>query len=104
MTPPVTPAPPTSDTTPPSLAITWPASSIFATSDATITLFGIASDSIGVVRVSWQSSTGALGDANGTGSWVATAISLLQGNNLITVRAYDAAGNMAWRSLMVVRQ
>ena len=29
---------------------------------------------------------------------------LLRGNNIITVRAFDAAGNMAWRSLMVVRQ
>jgi hypothetical protein len=107
-TPPVTPpvTPPTSpvDTTPPSLHITWPASTIFATSDATISLFGNASDGTGVARVSWSSSTGALGDAQGTGSWAARAVPLLRGNNIITVRAYDAAGNMAWRSMMVVRQ
>ncbi|MBI2680962.1 MAG: matrixin family metalloprotease [Candidatus Solibacter usitatus] len=103
-TPPVTPPLPADDTTPPSLTITWPASTIFATSDASITVFGNAGDSAGVVRVTWLNSTGSLGDATGTGSWVATAIPLLRGNNSITVRAYDAAGNMAWRSLMVVRQ
>jgi hypothetical protein len=56
------------------------------------------------VGVTWLNSTGSLGDAKGTSSWVAAAIPLLRGNNSITVRVYDAAGNMAWRSLMVVRQ
>jgi hypothetical protein len=103
-TPPVTPPTGPVDSTAPSLAITWPASTIFATADATISLFGNASDDAGVVRVTWLSSTGALGDAQGTGSWAARAIPLLRGNNIITVSAYDAAGNMAWRSLTVVRQ
>jgi hypothetical protein len=40
----------------------------------------------------------------GTESWIAGPIPLLQGNNNITIRAFDLAGNMSWRSLTVVRQ
>ena len=43
------------------------------------------------------------GVAAGTASWSAS-IPLLVGTNVITVRAYDAAGNSAWRALTVVRR
>ena len=40
--------------------------------------------------------------ATGTAAWSAT-VPLLTGSNAITIRVFDAAGNSAWRSLVVVR-
>jgi hypothetical protein len=37
-------------------------------------------------------------------TWVARSIPLLYGNNVITIRAFDAAGNSSWRSVTVVRR
>jgi hypothetical protein len=64
---------------------------------------GVASGTAGVTAVKWSTSTGSAGDASGTTSWSAT-IPLLVGNNVVTIRAYDAAGNSSWRALTVVRQ
>jgi hypothetical protein len=102
--PPATPqpAPGAPDGTPPSLAITWPGSSIFSTTDPSITISGIASDNTGVVAVRWSTSTGSSGTAIGTTSWSAV-VPLLVGDNVVTVRAYDAAGNVGWRAITVVR-
>lgn len=86
---------------PPSLTITSPSSSIVSTSQATITLSGTASASVSAVK--WTNSTGPSGDATGTSSWTAAGIPLLVGTNTLTVRAYDSAGNFAWRALTVVR-
>jgi hypothetical protein len=99
--PPAPPTPPT-PSGPPSLAITSPPMSIVSTSEASITLSGTASAS--VTSVTWTSSTGASGSATGTQSWTAAGIPLLEGNNTITVQAYNAAGDSAWRSITVVRQ
>lgn len=112
-TPPSTPAPnapsaPPSgapgNTTPPSLYITNPASTIVSTTAATITFQGMATDNAGVTSVTWSTSTGASGTATGTLTWIAQNIPLLVGTNTVTVRASDAAGNSAWRSVTVVRQ
>ncbi len=102
--PPTTPqpAPGTPDGTPPALAIVWPGSSIFSTYDPSITISGTASDNTGVVAVRWSTSTGNSGTASGTTSWSAV-VPLLVGDNVVTVRAYDAAGNVGWRALTVVR-
>ena len=91
------------DLTPPSLVITYPAATIVATSASSITVQGLASDNVGVTSVTWTSSTGGSGSASGTRTWTAR-IPLSQGNNTLTVKAFDAAGNSAWRSVMVVRQ
>ena len=107
-TPSPTPAPPPpnspGDSTPPSLRITYPTATIISTSATTITLKGLATDNVGVTRVTWANSTGSAGNAAGTFGWIASNIPLLQGSNTITIRAFDAAGNSAWRSVMVVRQ
>jgi len=102
--PPVTPqpAPGTPDRTPPALAITWPGSSIVSTFDPSITISGTASDDTGVVAVRWSTSTGNSGICTSTTSWSAV-VPLLVGDNIVTVRAYDAAGNFGWRALTVVR-
>lgn len=89
--------------TPPSLLITYPAATIISTSAATITLRGLATDNVGVTLVTWANSTGSAGNATGTLGWIAGNIPLLQGTNTITIRAFDAAGNSAWRSLMIIR-
>jgi hypothetical protein len=99
-------APPTSagaaDTIAPILTIVTPGSSMMSTSAATIAISGKASDNVGVASVQWNTSTGSAGTASGTTAWSAT-IPLLVGNNTITVKAYDAAGNSSWRALTVVR-
>ena len=90
------------DTTPPSLTITSPSSGTVSTSAASVTISGIASDNVGVALVSWATNFGAAGVASGTTVWSA-AIPLLVGNNSVTVRASDAAGNIGWRSVVITR-
>ncbi len=90
------------DTTPPSLTITNPASTIVSTTASSITFQGMASDNVGVSSVVWSTSTGSSGTATGTLTWTAANIPLLIGTNTVTLRAYDAAGNSAWRSATVV--
>ena len=103
--PPPNPSQPGStDKTPPSIVITFPAASVIATSATTISFRGTATDNVGVTQVTWTNSTGAAGLASGTLTWIATSIPLNFGTNTITFRAYDAAGNFSWRSATVVRQ
>ena len=97
-----TPAPAGGDTTAPSLQIQSPGFTIVSTSASAITVSGIASDNVGVTSVKWTTSTGDAGVASGTASWSAK-VPLLVGTSVITVRAYDAAGNSAWRAITVVR-
>jgi hypothetical protein len=97
-------APPTSaDITPPSLSIVTPSLTIVATSSASIAVGGTASDNVGVASVKWSNSTGDSGTASGTTKWSAS-VTLLVGNNVVTIRAFDAAGNSSWRALTVVRR
>lgn len=110
MTAPSTPSSPTTpqpsshnDTTPPSLTITNPAATIVSTTAGSITFQGMASDNVGVTSVTWSTSTGASGIATGTITWTAANIPLLVGSNTVTICAYDAAGNSAWRAVTVVR-
>lgn len=98
------PATPTVDKTAPSVTITSPSSALSATSGSSLLVRGIASDNIGVVKVSWSSSAGSGGDAAGTSTFTAGPIPLYQGRNTITVRAWDAAGNQGWRTINVTRK
>jgi hypothetical protein len=98
-----TPTPTSGDTTPPSLSIVSPGLTMVATSAASIAVSGTASDNVGVAAVTWTTSTGDSGTASGTTKWSAS-VPLLVGNNVITIRAYDAAGNSSWRAITVVRQ
>jgi hypothetical protein len=63
---------------------------------------GTASDNVAVAKVTWQA-VGSSGTATGTGNWAAGSIPLYVGDNSIVVRAYDAAGNSSWKSLLVIR-
>ena len=101
-TAPGTPSAPSSDRTPPSLAIVSPATTIVSTYSVSLTISGTASDDVGVTAVKWSTSNGDAGAASGTKNWTA-AVPLLVGTNVVTVRAYDAAGNSSWRAVTVVR-
>jgi hypothetical protein len=95
------PAPPT-DHTPPTISVSSPIGTTVTTTASTIDVKGIASDNVGVTKVTWQ--CGAVsGTASGTTAWTASAIPLLVGDNTIIVRAWDAAANSAWRSVLVIR-
>lgn len=98
--PPVTPG---ADTTPPSLTITSPGSTMLSTSSASIAISGTASDNAGVTAVKWTNSFGDGGTASGTAIW-SVNVPLLTGNNAITIRAFDAAGNSGWRAITIVKR
>ena len=95
--------PGTSDVTPPAVQILSPGFSIVSTTAAFLVLSGSAADAVGVTAVKWTASTGGSGTASGTTVWNAS-VPLLSGTNVITVRAYDAAGNYGWRAITVVRR
>lgn len=90
------------DTTPPSLTFTSPASGTLSTTASSVIISGVASDNVGVALVSWATNFGQAGVATGTTAWSA-AIPLIVGNNSVTVRAVDAAGNIGWRSVVIAR-
>jgi hypothetical protein len=91
------------DTVAPLLKITSPAATSVLTSAPSIKLAGTASDNVGVVSVTWTTSTGKSGTATGTANWTAE-VPLLVGTNSIVVRASDLAGNTGWRSVTVTRR
>ena len=91
------------DTVAPALRITKPSSTNVRTSASSIIVKGTASDNVGVVEISWTTSTGGAGVAAGTTTWSAT-VPLVKGTNTVVVRAKDAAGNVGWRSLTVTRK
>ena len=92
------------DTTPPSLTIVSPASVVVYTSAQTIVFTGTARDNVGVAAVTWANSNGGSGVSGGTENWTTPPIPLLVGDNTITIRASDAAGNISWRSVVVTRR
>jgi len=96
----VAPLPP--DTENPTITITSPtSSSLYSTSNNTITIAGSASDNIGVSQVTWSNNRGGSGSASGTTNWSTSNISLLTGQNIITVTARDAAANTGTDSITV---
>jgi hypothetical protein len=104
--PPPQPAPapaPAADRTPPALTIISPSSTSYVTSAAAITVRGSAADNVGVARVTWNSNVAGSGNAVGTSEWSAE-IPLARGTNYLTFRAWDAASNTTWRSLVVTRR
>jgi hypothetical protein len=76
---------------------------MFTTGAATLSLAGTASGGAGIVKVTWQTSTGSTGTASGTAHWITSSIPLLVGTNTIVVRAYDANGANAWAAVVAVR-
>ncbi len=92
-----------SDSTPPGVTITSPTSGATWQEAANpLSLGGTATDNSVVRGVTWSNATtSASGTASGTGSWTAS-VPLALGPNDITVIAWDAAGNTATDSIIVV--
>ena len=82
------------DTIAPTVAITSPTTAgTYDTAAALITISGNASDNVGVSQVTWFSSGSGSGTAIGTETWSISNIELVEGSNIITIWAKDAAGN-----------
>jgi hypothetical protein len=101
-TPPSATPPGTKDTTPPTLVINTPAATSVSTSLSTMTFIGTTVDNVGVAGVKWSTNVGYSGTAAGTANWSAL-VPLVVGTNTVTISAVDAAGNTAWRSVVVTR-
>ncbi|UJS17063.1 MAG: Ig-like domain-containing protein [Candidatus Jettenia sp.] len=86
---------PSPDITAPVVTITSPTSvDTYTTNNAMIDLGGAASDDIsGISNIVWSNSNGNSGTASGTTSWAISDITLSKGDNKITVKATDGAGN-----------
>jgi len=78
----------------PSLVITSPTSDFsFLSQTDHVTISGTANDNHSVLRIDWADNHGNKGTANGTNNWIISNIGLSNGDNIITITAYDNAGN-----------
>ncbi|MBI5678109.1 MAG: carboxypeptidase regulatory-like domain-containing protein, partial [Planctomycetes bacterium] len=91
------------DTTAPIVTITSPTSGDTNTATgSTVSLSGNASDSLsGISSVTWINDKGGSGDASGTTYWSISSISLVSGDNKITVTAKDNVGNTSTDTITV---
>jgi len=98
------PVPPGPDVTAPTLQIVSPdTGKPYRTMNTRIIVTGTASDNVGVVTVMWANNRGGVGTALGTSAWATTPIDLKMGDNILTITASDAAGNVRTITLMVTR-
>jgi len=87
----------------PTCTIVTPAANPIYLLSGSLDVAGTAYDNNAVVNVTWNNSaTGQSGVCTGTTSWSKTGIALNPGNNTITITAYDAEGNSATDSLLVI--
>jgi len=90
-----------SDTTPPTIAITNPAPPSATASSSPLTISGTASDNVGVASISWTNAEALQsGTAPGGSSW-SVNMPLVSGTNTITITAHDAGGNSASATIVV---
>ncbi len=90
------------DLTVPSVAISSPTvNPTHAASSATLSLAGQAADNVGVTQVTWSNSRGGGGTAVGTKAWTIVDLALRSGDNVLTIAARDAAGNVSTTNLTV---
>ena len=88
-----------SDLTPPTCTITWPPDPCYP-SASPLYIEGTASDNVAVTSVTWSSYFCGSGACSGTTSWNATIPWTLY-NDVITVTAHDAAGNVGSDTLQI---
>ena len=87
------PSVPTIDSSLPMLDILNPSGAVTVSTNA-INVSGTATDNVGVTQVNVRNDRGGTVSASGTESWGAS-VDLQSGINVITVTAYDAAGNLS---------
>ena len=89
------------DQTPPIVTIVAPTTASEYTSTVSpLIISGTASDNVGVTQVSWANDRGGSGSPDGITSWSAS-VPLMSGENVVTIRAKDAANNTGERLLRV---
>ena len=98
---------PPPDTAPPTLTVTTTGT---PNSNGVVSISGTATDNIGVVTVLWTKTDGTSGSASlsnpigGTSiTWSITNISLIVGDNVITLIVRDAAGNQSSTAVTINR-
>lgn len=91
------------DGTPPELAITTPDSAAATVTGGSVALAGTASDDTAVAQVRWRNDRGGAGAATGTNAWTAR-VPLMAGRNVITVTAWDSAGNSRSAAVEITAQ
>jgi len=99
----VTKTTPTVDNTKPTISIVSPTNTAwFDTEASTINFSGTASDNTEVTQVVWSNSRGGNGNASGANAWTISGVSLAEGENVLTLTAKDAAGNLGSQVLIVL--
>lgn len=93
----------TQDTEAPVVSITSPTNSgSYESAESSINLSGAASDNTEITQVLWtNTSAGGGGTASGKENWYVPSITLSDGENAITVTAYDADGNQGSANISV---
>jgi hypothetical protein len=85
----------------PTVQITTPTmAATYSTASPQLLVAGLASDRVGVTRVTWSNDRGGNGVAQGTTQWSAS-IPLQAGANRVVITAFDAAGNQRQDGLTV---
>jgi len=91
------------DTTPPTITIANPTSgSTYKTTSKTINISGSASDSTSEINnVVWHTSKGKDEKESKTISWNISNVDLLEGDNVITIKATDSLGNTGTATITI---
>ncbi len=89
---------------PPDLQIVQPTTHpVYGTDTSTIDVSCTASDDSRVMKLTWQDDQGHSGQGTLDGDWRLTAIPLVEGENPITLTAWDSCGNTSTAVLTVYR-
>jgi len=90
----------------PNIYITNPWSlPIYTNATSTLNLGGGSDDDAGVTRIAWANSRGGGGEVSSPfDNWFVSGIRLLPGTNVLTVTAFDQAGNSGSDTLTVIYQ
>jgi hypothetical protein len=95
--------PVSADTTDPTVTITSHTTPYNAGTAQAITIAGTASDTSGIVAVTWSDDQGHSGTASGTTNWIIADAALVIGITIFTIEAEDGAGNTNTAELTVQR-
>lgn len=94
----------TADVIAPAVTIDFPTiDPVYETEQTSLNLSGFASDDQGITEIKWENDRGGSGAVQGLANWWVNDVPLQLGNNVITISASDAAGNIAADTLVVNR-
>jgi hypothetical protein len=89
------------DTEPPVLTILYPAQDYFEAGSNKIDISGTATDNTAVSQVVWVNDRGQSETVAGTESWTIDQLHIHRGTNILTITAYDAAGNSQSKTIIL---